>query len=102
MKPQSLKEYIEHKQLKEDYVPPKPREANDEERQAIIQAVGPEIEDGHLEDAAVAVFDGYSSDTPGYQGKLAVVVWPGGPYLHEVFTIRGNKAEKVHIDESLI
>ena len=40
---------------------------------------------GCIEDAAIAVFDNYISDGPGYAGKVMLVVWPGGPDLREAF-----------------
>jgi hypothetical protein len=36
----------------------------------------------------VAVFDDYMPDGPGYCGKVAVVVWPGGVDLVETFVFR--------------
>lgn len=42
-----------------------------------------------LDQAAVAVFDGYISDGPGYAGRVATVVWPGGPELFDVFILDG-------------
>src|SRR3972149_8391716 len=40
---------------------------------------------GHVEGAAIAVFDNYITDSPGYAGKLMMVVWPGSPDFYEVF-----------------
>jgi hypothetical protein len=45
-----------------------------------------------LQAARVAVFDDYISDGPGYVGKVATVVWPGGPSLFDVFTWDGDGA----------
>jgi hypothetical protein len=43
-----------------------------------------------LDAASVAVF-AYISDSPGYVGRVAVVVWPGGPELFDVFTLDGKE-----------
>ena len=40
-----------------------------------------------LECASVAVFDNYMPDSPGYCGRVAVVVWPGGYELTEVYAL---------------
>jgi len=44
-----------------------------------------EQEKGLTEDAYIAVFDNYVSDSPGYAGKVMLVVW-GYPKLTEVYT----------------
>ncbi len=48
---------------------------------------GPDLEtvQGHLEGAAVAAFDHYTTDSPGYQGTVYAVIWPGGPELVSSF-----------------
>ena len=46
-------------------------------------------------DAAIAVFDNYSTDSPGYRGKVMVVVWRNGVEASEVFVWREGKLEKV-------
>lgn len=46
-----------------------------------------------LDAARVAVFDNYMSDSPGYTGRVAVVVWSGGPELFDVFTLDGEHAD---------
>jgi len=33
----------------------------------------------------IAVFDHYCTDSPGYFGKVMVVVWSSGPSIHQVF-----------------
>ena len=38
-----------------------------------------------IHNAAIAVFDHYSTDGPGYVGKVLVIVWPGAPEQHELF-----------------
>ena len=45
-----------------------------------------EQERGFVEDAFITVFDNYISDSPGYAGKVVVVVWSGGPSLTETYT----------------
>ena len=41
---------------------------------------------GYVENAAIAVFDHYITGSPGYAGKLMVVVYDGGPYQTETYT----------------
>lgn len=41
-----------------------------------------------VENAAIAVFDNYVSDSPGYADKIMIVVWRGGPQMYEVFIWR--------------
>jgi len=48
-----------------------------------------------VEQAAIAVFDHYVTDSPGYAGKLMMVVWSGSPGVHEVFVWQGHRIEKV-------
>jgi hypothetical protein len=40
----------------------------------------------------IAVFDRYMPDCPGYCGKVALVVWPGGVEQAQVFTFKGGVA----------
>ena len=56
-------------------------EANDHLDQAL----------GLVKNAAIAVFDDYISDSPGYVGKVMTVVWPTGPELYEVFIWRDGE-----------
>src|SRR6266436_7784502 len=44
-----------------------------------------ETVEGHVEDAGIAVFDTYITDSPGYAGKVMVVVWPGDPAFTETY-----------------
>ncbi len=44
-----------------------------------------EQERSFVEEAHIAVFDNYISDSPGYTGKVMVVVW-GYPNITEVYT----------------
>lgn len=60
-----------------------------------ISSDEPRAGDGELEDAShivadayVAVFDHYVTSSPGYRGRLMVVVWDVGPELYEVFVWR--------------
>jgi hypothetical protein len=52
------------------------------------QATAEEREAEHdcVERAAIAVFDHYITDGPGYAGKILLVVWSGSPGFHEVYT----------------
>ena len=68
----------------------RPRYATPKERLEIALCCakgGPDLETvkGHLEGAAVAAFDHYTTDSPGYQGTVYAVVWPGGPELVSSF-----------------
>lgn len=42
-------------------------------------------ERGFVEEAAIAVFDDYITDGPGYAGKVMIVVWSGSPGLTQTF-----------------
>ena len=44
-----------------------------------------EEEQGLVENAAIAVFDHYITDGPGYSGKVMIVVWSGSPGLTQTF-----------------
>ena len=51
---------------------------NDENERANIE--------GFVESAAIAVFDNYITSSPGYSGKLMVVVYEGAPEMTETYT----------------
>jgi len=51
---------------------------NDENERANIE--------GFVESAAIAVFDNYITSSPGYSGKLMVVVYQGAPEMTETYT----------------
>jgi len=51
---------------------------NDENERANIE--------GFVESAAIAVFDDYITSSPGYSGKLIVVVYDGSPEMTETYT----------------
>lgn len=38
-----------------------------------------------VETAYIAVFDNFISDSPGYVGKVMLIVWPAGPSFFECF-----------------
>ncbi len=48
-------------------------------------ASGREEQELFLANAAIAAFDRYSTDGPGYAGKLMMVVWSGSPSFYTVF-----------------
>jgi len=52
---------------------------NDENERANIE--------GFVESAAIAVFDNYTTSSPGYSGKLMVVVYDGSPEMTETYTL---------------
>ena len=62
-----LEEYL----LKHDY-------KNDEHERVNIE--------GFVESAAIAVFDNYITSSPGYSGKLMIVVYQGAPEMTETYT----------------
>jgi hypothetical protein len=48
--------------------------------------------EGFVESAAIAVFDNYITSSPGYSGKLMVVVYQGSPEMTETYTwIKDNE-----------
>jgi len=68
----------------------RPRTANPKELLEIALCCskgGPDLETvrGHLDGAAVAAFDNYTTDSPGYQGTVYAVIWPGGPEIVSSF-----------------
>ena len=54
-----------------------------------------------VNDAAIAVFDNYVSDSPGYTGKVMTVVWGLGPSMYEAFIWRNNELVKLDQDPQL-
>ena len=84
----------------------KPRRANSTEKAQLAhvlrrEALSP-IEAKELVDGAtIAVFDDYISDSPGYAGKVMVVIWPTGPQLYEVLIWRNGSLVYVDQDPSL-
>jgi hypothetical protein len=42
--------------------------------------------EGFVESAAIAVFDNYITSSPGYSGKLMIVVYEGAPEMTETYT----------------
>ena len=73
--------------------------ANDQDERMNIQ--------GYVENAAIAVFDNYATGSPGYSGKLMVVVYDGEPNQTETYTWQkenwiDDKQEKtLHRDVSI-
>jgi hypothetical protein len=57
---------------------------------------GPTIED--VRACAIAVFDHYMTDSPGYMGKVLMVVWPGAPCFFDVFTWMNGKIRREEQD----
>jgi hypothetical protein len=48
-----------------------------------------------LTNARVCIFDNYITDGPGYVGRVAVVVWAGGPEIVSVVTLDGKQGGRV-------
>lgn len=63
---------------------------------------GPDLEtvEGHLQGAAVAAFDHYTTDSPGYQGTVYAVIWPGGPEIVSSF-IRSKGTGVIEASDTL-
>jgi len=57
---------------------------------------------GLIEGAAVAVFDDYITDCPGYSGKVIMVIWPGSPDMYEVFIFKGGELVRLNQDKGFI
>ena len=53
-----------------------------------------------LQNSAIAVFDKYITDGPGYCGKVLVVVWPACPEAIQSFVWRNGKLEAEGRSES--
>ena len=56
-----------------------------------------EVKD-HVANAAIAVFEGYITDGPGYAGNVMVIVWSGDPSFIEAFIWNQGEIEKLPID----
>jgi len=73
--------------------PRKPTEAEKKEIVAYVLAHDFENDnnerenvEGYVADAAIAVFDDYVSGSPGYAGKVMVVVYDAGPQMTETYS----------------
>jgi hypothetical protein len=51
--------------------------------------------EGFVESASIAVFDHYITSSPGYSGKLMVVVYEGAPEMTETYTWVKEKGSNV-------
>lgn len=51
-----------------------------------------------VESASIAVFDDYVTSSPGYTGKIMIVVYDGGPGLYKAFIWRDEKIVPVDQD----
>lgn len=60
-----------------------------EDRQQIIDSV---------RDAWVSVWDDYQTGSPGYCGKIAVVIFDGGPEFTRTYTWPNDKCQEVKLD----
>ena len=54
-----------------------------------------ETVEGWVENAGVSVFDGYNTESPGYSGKVMVVVWPGSPAMTSTYIWEQKKVVMV-------
>jgi len=54
--------------------------------------------EGFVEGAAIAIFDNYTTSSPGYSGKLMVVVYEGAPEMTETYTWdKGNESNSAKL-----
>jgi hypothetical protein len=60
---------------------------NDENERANVE--------GFVESAAIAVFDNYITSSPGYSGKLMIVVYNGAPEMTETYTWVKDNENKI-------
>ena len=60
---------------------------NDENERANIE--------GFVESAAIAIFDNYITSSPGYSGKLMIVVYDGAPEMTETYTWVKNSENNI-------
>ena len=80
-----------------------PRCPNFEERNQLIHSLCETCHDREdaqrfVEDAAIAVFDHYATDGPGYAGKIMSVVWAGSPSMASVYTWQKGELVEVELD----
>ena len=54
-----------------------------------------------IEEAAIAVFENYMTDSVGYAGKVMVVVWPSGAEFTQTFTWYSD-SEREYLEEEKI
>ena len=53
---------------------------------------------GFVEGASIAVFDNYITSSPGYSGKLMVVVYQGAPEMTETYTwVKENESNSAKL-----
>ena len=69
----------------------KPRRPTDQEKDELVRYFvdnegWPEDNTNQsVQGAYIAVFDRYTTDSPGFSGKLMSVVWSGSPTMYDVF-----------------
>ena len=74
--------------------PRKPTQNELEKLKSYLIAAGKiesEYADGLVGAARIAIFNNYTTDCPGYSGKILVVVWSGGPEIIESFIWESGK-----------
>jgi hypothetical protein len=58
--------------------------------------------EGFVESAAIAVFDNYITSSPGYSGKLMVIVYQGAPEMTETYTwVKDNENNSAKLYHSV-
>src|SRR4029450_5843339 len=60
--------------------------------------------EGFVESVAIAVFDNYITSSPGYSGKLMVVVYDGAPEMTETYTwVKENESNisKIYLNVAI-
>jgi hypothetical protein len=69
------------------------RAPTEQELREIAEYFDPKMESGTppedlMAGARICVWDNYTSDGPGYCGKVAMILWPGGPECADVMIWR--------------
>jgi hypothetical protein len=54
---------------------------------------------GFIQNSGIAVFENYVSDSPGYTGKVMLVVWPAAPQNHSAYVWTNGKIKRTEQPE---
>ena len=66
----------------------------------VMEGADVENVDSLMDGAAIAVFDDYSTDCPGYSGRVILVMWSGAPEMYDAFNYQGTKLHRINQDPS--
>lgn len=83
-------------QEKQELIEHVAKRAYNQPTEAEIVEAREEVE-GWLESAAVSVFDSYITDSPGYAGKILIVVWSADPSMTETYIWHDGQIANVPI-----